>query len=219
MTNLTLLEQEILSDIENRRDLMSRIRVLSKRYAFSDEDEQLFLNYSIPIIYSVWEGFVQTSFQTYVREINKLELDLSQVSQKIMVYHLESRFPQFGQYPNDFKKKVKFFEGLNFFYTSSNILQINPSVNTEGNISWKILNKILKNFELQEIRPYQEGYSLPDELDKFLLKIRNNVAHGENSIRVHRDDLNRGIRLVNILMELVFDSIKTGFLENSYLKK
>lgn len=42
MTNLTLLEQEILSDIENRRDLMSRIRKLSKRYHFSDEDDQVY---------------------------------------------------------------------------------------------------------------------------------------------------------------------------------
>jgi len=52
------------------------------------------------------------------------------------------------------------------------------------------------------------------------LQIRNSVAHGQKSaIGVNREDLERAIKVVDKLMELVFERIKTGFIERSYLKQ
>jgi hypothetical protein len=224
MTNqITLLEQEIMSDIEERRELMSWLKLLCARYGFLNTDEELFLYYSIPIIYSTWEGFIQTSFQIYVRELNKLELTIDQVCDSIIIYHIESTFPQFKQYPDadKFNKKVNFFNRLSVFY-KTNPLEISPKINTESNVGFKVLNKILTDFNLDKIIEYPDpgsGYSLAEELDKFLLKIRNKVAHGEpGSIVVKREDLERAIKLVDKLMDLVFERIKTGFIEKSYLK-
>jgi len=220
-TDPTFLEQEILSDIEERRELMSRIKLLCPRYGFSLEDEALFLNYSIPIVYSIWEGFIQTSFQIYIRELNKLNLNINNICHPILIYHIESEFPQFKQYPekDKLKKKVNFFEKLGQFY-QCNTLEINPKVNTESNVGFNVLNRILTDFNLETIPEYPEPkYSLPNELDKFLLKIRNNVAHGENSIVVNREDLERAIKLVHKLMDLVFERIKTGFTNNSYFRQ
>ena len=221
-TDPTLLEQEIMSDIDERRDLMSRLKALSPRYHFLPEDEALFLNYSIPIVYSIWEGFIQTSFQIYIRELNKLNLKISDICYPILIYHIESEFPQFKQYPekDNLSKKVKFFEKLGQFY-QSNTLEISANVNTESNVGFKVLNRILKDFKLDTILTHPEpnsNYSLQDDLDKFLLKIRNNVAHGQNSIVVHREDLDRAIKLVDRLMYLVFERIKTGFINKSYLR-
>ena len=43
MTNqITLLEQEIMSDIEERRELMSRLRLLYVRYGFRKEMKNYF---------------------------------------------------------------------------------------------------------------------------------------------------------------------------------
>lgn len=227
-TDPTLLEQEILSDIEERRELMSRIKLLCPRYGFSLEDEELFLNYSIPIVYSIWEGFIQTSFQIYIRELNKLNLNINNICFPILIHHIESKFPQFKQYPeNDkLKKKVNFFDKLGQFY-QCNTLEISAKVNTESNVGFKVLNRILTDFHLETIPEYLETipeypeprYSLPDELDKFLLKIRNSVAHGQNSIVVNREDLERAIKLVERLMDLVFERIKTGFTNNSYFRQ
>ncbi|PPJ62267.1 MAE_28990/MAE_18760 family HEPN-like nuclease [Cuspidothrix issatschenkoi] len=222
MTNqITLLEQEIMSDIEERRELMSWLKLLCARYGFSNTDEELFLYYSIPIVYATWEGFIQTSFQIYVRELNKLELTIDQVCDSIIIYHIESKFPQFKQYPDaeKFKKKVNFFNKLGVFY-KTNPLEINPNINTESNVGFKVLNRILTDFNLDKIPEYPEPrYSLEEELDKFLLKIRNTVAHGQqSSIVVKREDLERAIKLVDKLMDLVFDRIKTGFINRSYLK-
>lgn len=216
--DITLLEQEIVSDIDERKELMLWVKVLFRRYNFSERDEQLFLNYSIPIIYSIWEGFIQTSFQTYIRELNKLGLSLDKVCQPILIYHIESTFPQFKQYPNKdkFDKKANFFDKLGKFY-KSNSFKINANINTESNVGFNVLNRILTDFKLEKIPEYLEpSYSLRDELDKFLLKIRNNVAHGQNSIVVKREDLERAIILVDKLMYLVFERIKTGFINKTY---
>ena len=214
---LTFLEQEIMSDIEERKTLMSQIKLLCLRYSFSEEDEQLFLNYSIPMIYSIWEGFVQTSFQTYIRELNKLELDVNNVCKQILVYHIESKFKQFKEYPEKIDGKIKFFDQLNSFYQSQKF-EIYTPINTESNVGWKVLNRILTNFNLEKIPDNTEpNYSLPEELDKFLLKIRNNVAHGQNAIVVNRKDLERAVKLVERLMELVFERITTGYAAQTYL--
>lgn len=219
--NLTLLEQELLSDIEERRELMSRIKALCPRYDFSPEDEQLFLNYSIPIVYAIWEGFIQTSFQIYIRELNKLNLNINNICHSILIYHIESTFSQFKQYPtkNNLKNKVKFFERLGLFY-QCNTLIIHAEVNTESNVNFDVLNRILTDFNLEEIPDYPEPrYSLAYELNEKLLKIRNAVAHGDNSIVVKREDLERVIRLVERLMDLVFERIKTGFTNKSYFRQ
>ncbi|MCF3609339.1 hypothetical protein L2E81_23210 [Planktothrix agardhii 1033] len=226
-TDPTLLEQEILSDIEERRELMSRIRLLCPRYDFSSEDEGLFLNYSIPIVYSIWEGFIQTSFQIYIRELNKLNLNINNICLPILIHHIESEFSQFKQYPKkeNLEKKISFFATLGRFY-QCNTLEISAKVNTESNVNFNVLKRILKDFNLGTIPEYPElGYSLSKELE-FLLKIRNNVAHGENSIvvkteelKLKREHLERAIQLVDRLMDLVFERIKTGFTNKSYFRQ
>ena len=226
MTNqITLLEQKIMSDIEERRELMSRLRLLYVRYGFSQRDEELFLYHSIPIIYSIWEGFIQTAFKTYVQELNKLELSIDDVCNPILIYQIESTFPQFKQYPDTdkFHKKVNFFNKLGMFY-KTNHLEIDPKkFNTESNVRFDVLNRILSDFNIEKIPEYPEpgsGYSLVKELDKFLLDKRNTIAHGqEGAILVTREDLERAIKVVDKLMDLVFERIKTGFIEKSYLKQ
>lgn len=215
--NLTMLEQEIRSDIDERQKLMLRIKTLSFSYGFNEKDEQLFLNYSIPTIYAIWEGFVQTAFQTYIQELNKLDLTVSTICKPILVYHIESSFKQFREYPERFNGKVAFFDKLKMFYNAE-FIDITQTINTESNVGFDVLNKILKTFNLEKISEYPESrYSLPQELDNFLLKIRNAVAHGQNSIVVNREDLDRAIKLVNTLMDLVLEKIIKGFESKSYL--
>lgn len=217
-SELTLLEKEIMSDIEARNESLLHIKTLAFRYTFSKHDRELLLQHSIPMVYSIWEGFIQTAFQIYIRELNKLELTIDTVCKPLLIRHIEAEFKQFKQYPKDYERKKSFFEQLNQFYVLK-IININPIVNTESNVGFKVLNRILKEFNLEEIPEYPEPkYSLKIELDGFFLKIRNSVAHGQNAIIVSQEYLERTIKLVNKLMELVFEKIKKGFIEQSYLK-
>jgi hypothetical protein len=137
---------------------------------------------------------------------------MDSICKPLLVYNTESRFKQFKQYPTELTKKSLFFDKLNQFYKADSF-EIIPHVNTESNVGFKVLNRIMEEFNLERIPQYfKPKYSLEDELDKFLLKIRNEVAHGINSVVVGRDDLDRAITLVEILMDLVFENIKKGFL-------
>lgn len=212
-----MLEQEIRSDIDERQKLMLQIKTLYLRYGFNEKDEQFFLIYSIPAVYAIWEGFVQTAFQTYIQELNNSNLTVNTICKPILVYHIESSFKQFREYPERFNGKVAFFDKLNIFYNAE-FIDITQTVNTESNVGFDVLNKILKTFNLEKIPEYPEPrYSLPQELDNFLLKIRNAVAHGQNFIVVNREDLDRAIKLINKLMDLVLEKIIKGFESKSYL--
>ena len=222
-----LLEQEILSDIAERKDLMSRVKLLSPRYNFSEADEHLFLNYSIPIIYSIWEGFIQSALQTYIRSLNRLRLSPDDICDQILIYHMESEFLQFKQYPRPMnredqlkrtnKQKVNFFKELKSFYRSETIA-IDAKVNTESNVKFNVLNRILGDFNLSEISEFPlPRYSLKIELNRFV-DIRNKVAHGQDSVIVSFEDLERAITVVGRLVELVFASIRDGFINESYKK-
>ncbi len=213
----SFLEQELISEIDERRDLMLRLKVLLKRLKL-DQDKQLFLSYSIPIIYSVWEGFVKIAFEIYIKELNKLNLSINNVCDSIFVYYMESRVPQLRNYPQDFKSKVKLFNNLQKIYVN-NTFNIHPAVNTESNVNFNVLNRLLGEFNLKKIDDYIEPrYSLADELDGFLLKIRNATAHGDKSIVVSEEELVRSIALVERLMDLVFERIRDGFITESYRK-
>lgn len=227
------LENDIESDMQTRSESMLSIRRLLTRDVFSDDEKKLLLQHSIPMVYSIWEGFVQTAFQRYVRELNRQEeLTIDTVCEPILVYHLEAKFKQFKNYPDKFEKKTRFFNDLQEFHQSTRF-EIHPTVNTESNVGFEVLSRILEQFKLEKIPDYPEiseincdfvaqipetRYCISTEL-KTLLRIRNAVAHGDQeSISVTAHHLDRFIKLVNILMCLVSKRIFKGFNEKSYLK-
>lgn len=211
---ITLLEDELRSNIDERKIQLLSTKTIAFRYAFNEVDEQFFLNYSIPIVYSIWEGFINSAFQSYVREINRLCLSTDVICKQILVFNVESKFKQFKEYPQKMNLKANFFNNLSTFFEDKTV-HIFPIINTESNVGFNVLNRILSDFNFKEIPEYPISgtqYSLKYELDKFLLKIRNNVAHGDNSITVYKEDLDRATKLVEYLMDLVVERILTGYL-------
>jgi len=229
---MSLLENDIWSDMKTRSESMSSIKTLTLRYRFLDHEQKLLLQHSIPIVYSIWEGFVQASFQTYVSKLNKLGLTIDTVCEPILIYHLEAKFKQFKQYPENFGSKAKFFSDLRQFHQST-MFMIHSTINTESNVGFDVLNRILGQFKLEKVPEYpkeheidcdfvqtpEKGYCVSTELNDFL-RIRNTVAHGNNSsIIITVDELARFIKLVGILMCLVSKRIFKGFNEKSYIKQ
>ena len=182
------------------------------------------MNYSIPAIYAIWEGFVTTVFRTYIATLNELNLTFDSVCEPILVYHFEKSFSQLKEYPKDNDKKVKFFKNLASFYNNPNpIITLKCAINTESNVYFHVINRILPEFNLTKIEDKQIEYpelqiksSLLQEL-KRLVDNRNAIAHGQNSILINRSDLERAINLIETLMDLVFDRIIEGFENKSYL--
>ncbi|MDQ7091731.1 MAG: MAE_28990/MAE_18760 family HEPN-like nuclease [Methylococcales bacterium] len=124
-TALVLLEQEITSDIDTRLSSISSIKTLTSRYNLLDYDKDLLLQHSIPMIYSIWEGFIQQTFQIYIRTLNKLELSFDTLCKPMIIFHLENKFKQFAEYPKKLDKKLLFLNNLiNFIMLKKLILTL-----------------------------------------------------------------------------------------------
>ncbi|MDT3401063.1 MAE_28990/MAE_18760 family HEPN-like nuclease [Mucilaginibacter terrae] len=212
------LENDIQADIIERKELLLQTKTFHLRNSLNANDQQYFLNYSFPIIYSVWEGFIQTTFQTYVREINRLNLRMEEYCDSLKIYNLELRVKQLKKYPSELNKKVAMISKLQQIINSESF-QISPIVDTKSNVGFDVLNDILASFNLTPIPDYlRPRYSIAIELDRFLLKIRNDIAHGNNAIVVTTDDVSRAIAIVELLMDEVFERLKNGFIHDLSFK-
>ncbi len=176
-------DNEIQSVIEERQSILFEVEktIFTKRYSLSTKHKDIFSAQSISTIYSVWEGFVQIAFGLYIDEINKEKFEIHELCDEIIIYHMESSFRQFQEYPQKSTKKSKFFLDLKTFYSSDQTQEISKIVNTESNVSFDVLNKLLEKFSLEKFPehwgPYTHPHSNLKETMNLLLKLRNEVAH------------------------------------------
>jgi hypothetical protein len=211
---------DIQIDIDERKDILLTTKVLPYQYSFTEKDKQFFFNYSVLIIYATWEGFVQQTFQSYVRELNSLALDKALISDSILTFTFENTFKQIREYPDKESKKVKLISGLDTFF-QDRILNIPAIINTQSNVSFEVINDLLATFNLYVFIEYLVKYklNLKNELRFFIDHHRNPIAHGNiGGIVVTQDNINRFIILVEILMDEVFERVKQGYISRTYLK-
>lgn len=205
-------EEEIMADIDWRYSELSILRTLPFRYGLSDEHKSFLFRYSIPIIYSLWEGFIKSAFECYVRKINQLELNISQLNSKLIAHAIDSHDKLNLQNPRvRFKTKIEFVESLTEF--ASNSIKISSKIPTTSNVNYKVLNEILERFNLEKI-PIK---NFKDPLNKFL-RFRNSVSHGDNSIPVTEKDIDFFCSLINDLMSEVYDRMNNGLRSKTFQK-
>jgi RiboL-PSP-HEPN len=169
--------------IEERISVLFEIEkaIFTKRYSLSSKHQDIFSAQSVSMIYSIWESFVQKSFNIYIDELNKLNFDLYDFDDGIVIHHMEKSFKQFKEYPATDTKKMNFFRSLKESYASNNC-SISRIVNTESNVGFDVLNKLLKSFSLEQFPDHWKEYTHPNtnlrESLNLLLRLRNAVAHG-----------------------------------------
>ncbi len=203
---------EILADIDWRLFQLATAKTLPFRYSLSDVHREFLIKYTVPTIYAVWEGFVKNSFEIYVRELNRLGLNMNQICINIVSHSLEKEFPQFKEPPSQFPKLVNFFEKLTDYYLDEDF-KINPKIPTESNVNLKVINNILFRFNL-ELLP-DEPFNA--ELNK-LLQFRNSISHGDSGILVAPSNIHEFTSTVNNLMYEIYMRVDKGYSERTYLK-
>ena len=210
---------DVYEDIIWRKEQLLTCKVLPFLHNFTTSHKEFLIKYSIPIIYSLWEGFVQNAFQTYVRELNKLNLNRLDYCNNIVLHTFETKFPQFKEYPLEYRKREYFVVALQNFLDGQ--FEITNKIDTESNVGLEVLNKLLRKFNLDEIPSYPYKQEL-----KNLLMYRNRISHGDISLVIDANNIddfitriNDFIKLIEDLMELIIDRFKEGFnVRGSYLK-
>lgn len=191
--------------------------------SFMQIQKVLLAKHSVVILYSIWEGFVTKSFQLYIEYINNQQLTYDKVIDSILIYNMENRFKQFKNYPIDINKKGSFFAGL-YSHCQSDIVQIPTMVNTESNVDFKVLNRLLGTFGLETFPENWEAYKSPNTNLKAMLndflRYRHTIAHGGD---IADEEINQekysGYRsMVRDLMYGMHDRFLEGIANISYMK-
>ncbi len=223
---MTDFESKLEANISERLDILLEIeRVLfTKRYNLSKKHFEIMAIQSISMIYSIWEGFIQTAFNAYIDEINKQNINPYTIKDEIFVYHIENSFKQFKQFPKDYLKKLNFLNKLKEFF--SNDLKLNRGINTQSNVGFDILNSILQSFSIEPFPKRWGEYNYPnpnlEEMLKSFLRYRNSVAHGgdiSSEEKVTQEVYNKYKKLVSDLMFEIQIKLTDSIFNKQFLKQ
>jgi hypothetical protein len=205
------LEQELLQEVDWRTNELSIIRTVPLLCNCNDKQKKILEKYSVVAIYSIWEGFVTQTFTLYIREINNLKLSYEKISLNILTHDIFIKYGMTEEYLKHFDNKCTFVN--NIFEYSKLPVAISPHIPTESNINFKVINKILKYFHLEEL----PSKDFERRLDR-LLTYRNYIAHGECSLSV-TEEMNQDFNLTTIdAMHEVTNRIIDGFINKKYIR-
>ena len=219
-------DKNLLEIIEESQTVLFDIeRVLyTRRYNLSQKHFDIFSIQSISMIYSIWEGFVKKSFNLYIDELNSLNLKFEDLSKDIAIYDMENKFKQLIEYPQKTEKKIEFYKKLKEFHNTE-IHPISRTINSESNVSFEVINKLLFTFSLKPYPEYWEKYSHPNPNLKIImfdfLRYRNGVAHGgdiSSEDKVTHLVFEKYKNLILDLMYSIHEKMIDGLTNKTYLK-
>jgi len=205
------LEQELLQELDWRTNELSIIITIPRLCNCNDKQKDILEKYSAVAIYSIWEGFVTQSFTLYIREINNLKLSYEKISLNILTHDIFIKYGLTEEQIKHFEHKCVFVN--NIFEYSKLPVAISSKIPTESNVNFKVINKILKFFHLEEL----PANDFERRLNK-LLTYRNSIAHGENSLPVTEELIQAFNSTVIDAMHEVTIRITNGFINNKYLR-
>jgi hypothetical protein len=205
---MSSFEYLLEKNINERQSALFEIEraIFTKRYNLSKKHSEILSVQSISMIYSIWEGFIQTAFNLFIDELNNQNIESQLIKDELFVYHIENSFKQLKEYPEKHSKKITFFNKLKEFFHNDK-LKLENGINTQSNVSFEILNSILKSFCLEPFIEQWDNYTYPNsnlkEMLTSFLKYRNSVAHGgdiSSEEKVTQEVFNKYKKLVLDLM-------------------
>src|SRR5690554_4214749 len=133
--------KEISLDIDWRYSELSILRTLPYRYGLSEHHKDFLIRYSVPIIYSLWEGFVRSTFEIYIRELNSKNLHYNDLNTCILAHAFSTHDKLNLRNPrNTVKAQTEFIEYLINIFKAP--IQILPQIPTNSNVNYETINNI-----------------------------------------------------------------------------
>jgi MAE_28990/MAE_18760-like HEPN len=207
---MTEIDSKLLEAITERVTVIFELErtIFTRRYNLSKRHQEILSTQSISILYSIWEGFVQTSFNLYIDELNKFDLEVYDFCDVIIIHQMENSFKQFKEYPIKESQKIKYLQSLKSFY-SLNKHPMSRVINTQSNVGLSVLNKLLITFSLDPFTDHRQNYTHPNSSLKdtmvLFLKLRNTVAHGGDLISEEKIDHAVFVRFKVLILDLMYE--------------
>ena len=198
------LQQEIYADIDWRMSELALLKTIPLRLNFLPDQNKNIIKYLVPAIYAIWEGFIKHCFLQYVKILNSERIPIDNVHINILTHSLTSKKHMLLETPrNNFESKIKFICAYQEIIKQP--LQIDPNIPSKSNVNSKVVNDILKRFNLKKLPSRYE-----EPLNK-LLFFRNAIAHGDNAISVDMTIISQFSDLVMDLMIDIYGLIEEGY--------
>lgn len=204
------LEKELDAEIEWRIYEVSLLKITPYMKSVNDNAREILQKYSVPAFYSLWEGFVSKGFEIYINKINALSITKEDIHPNILTHDLDMKIG-IKDSRTDLKKQVELTLYLKEHFEAA--LNISCKVPTKSNVNCNTINNILKRFNLTEFDKKNFYYGMSR-----LLKYRNNVAHGENSLLVDNNIVKELSEVTTNCMYELRDILVDGYKKETYLK-
>ncbi len=230
--NLEIKLQEILDEKVKVLGDLERI-IYSERYSLSEDHKRILSLQSINMMYSVWEGFITASLKEYINYINSKFSDISELTDNIIAYNMVTEVKQFINPPEEIKKNKFNISGYAKFYrdfknfVNSEAPKVTNKFNTESNVGFEVLNRLLETFNISKFEENWEDYSITSkgkslaEYLKMFLDHRNAIAHGaeiSSTLIIGKDVFEIYRVLITDLMYEIVSRIIQASLNETYRK-
>ncbi len=186
---------EIDEDIIWRIDEISIIKMNVIAIPNRGKRKDVAYRYSLPAIYSVWEGFIFKTMTEYIRKLNDMQIPIKDANLDLVMNCAYDKF-DLNNARNAIDKRRVLVKSIYDFMVNG-VLTMPFKVPTNSNVDFECLTKIHSKYNLD----------LPDEskfqacLDKHV-NLRNKVSHGDNSIRIDQTHIDA---FANCVIDLMYD--------------
>lgn len=205
------IQEEISADIDWRNAELAELKVILHKAHLTPIQRETFMRYTIPAIYAIWEGFVKKSMGLYSKAINSSKMPIVLLNENLLTHAITANDKlALDRARTNYKTQKEFSLYISEFLKKD--FPMDNTIPTKSNINSEVLSDILQRFNLGCVEK-----QLNNKLDK-LLRFRNTIAHGDNSIPVKETHIDEFVKLVQELMLVLFDKIDEAITKRTFLK-
>jgi hypothetical protein len=184
------LSDRLAKDLTWRKKELSAMKSLIEAKNVSDQRHKVLLRSGVCILYSHWEGFVKLAANSYLEYVISKKLTYQELSSNFLALAMKEKLKE----AKETHKPSLYIPVCEFFLSELNHRSILPKnvISTGSNLSSEILKEITYILGI-DFSIYSTKSRV---IDTQLLKTRNEIAHGEDSVfdraeylEVHREIL------------------------------
>lgn len=202
------LERKLNDEVEWRISEMSSLKLILHIGNMGEEKKGLLKKYSIPAFYSIWEGYVVRALEEYINMVNSMGLSFNEIHPYLITHDIDMKQGLKDGRVN-LNTKVDFCREIKTYFEAP--LSISTRIPTKSNVNFKVINNILVNLNLEKLDERRYKHKLTK-----LVKYRNDIAHGENSLLVDDDIYLELYETVIMCMDGLTDILIEGISNNKY---